>query len=261
MRNSWLSTYLLTVQCQHRREVLAVGHACGIGHACFPQVGPESGCGDDRPIHRGHLPVVRGQSGRHQNPPWDAQEKGHNLRSHVSHFQKQIFPACGSQTASEPRASFLQSPPESRLPGTWPDHICASRSQCIVVLCGVRWVRACTLAVTPRRLQADPRAGRKFLIERIWKVFDLVGKWWMWDRCLGDIIILHMVHVAYSALPSLCDNTLLAGWRSTSTNSVRTCWGAQMICRLVVPLVVLHWHHLHFSPEKHMMLFRLFYHI
>lgn len=120
MWNSWLSTWErgpeLTVQSQHRREVLAVGHACGIGHAGFPQVGPEGGCGDDRPVHGGHLPVVRGQSGRHQDPPRDAQQKGHNLRRHVSHCIKKCIsclrlPDCVPTKSFSPSVATWVSPP------------------------------------------------------------------------------------------------------------------------------------------------------
>lgn len=76
----------LTIQSQHRRKVLAVGHTGGISHTRFPQVGPEGSRGDDRPVHGGYLPVVCRQGGRHQDPPRDSQDKGNDLCCHVAHF-------------------------------------------------------------------------------------------------------------------------------------------------------------------------------
>lgn len=75
----------LTIQCQHWRKVLAIGHTSGISHACFPQVGPKSCCGDDCPVHRGHLPVVCRQSWGNEDPTWDRQEKCNNLSCHFAH--------------------------------------------------------------------------------------------------------------------------------------------------------------------------------
>lgn len=135
----------LTIQSQHRREVLAVGHACGIGHACFPQVGPEGSCGDDRPVHGGHFPVVCGQSGRHQNPPRDAQEKGHNLRSHVSHFKN--------------NSSCLWLPDwvrtESFLPSVWPPVYLARPHLCLQVR-----VRSCTIICCALWSEVGAHTGR-----------------------------------------------------------------------------------------------------
>lgn len=95
----------LTIQSQHGRKVLAVGDPSGISHARLPQIGPKGSRGDDRPVHRGHLPVICRQSGRHQDPAWDRQQKGHDLCCHVAHFSRylggpdwdgeQIFPPGG----------------------------------------------------------------------------------------------------------------------------------------------------------------------
>lgn len=108
----------LTIQSQHWREVLAVGDTRGISHTCFPQVGPEGSCGDDRPIHRGHLPVVCWQGGRYQDPSWDSQEKGHNLCCHVAHFshwlrdldwdRTEIFPAGVMERRWEGRTTMVR---------------------------------------------------------------------------------------------------------------------------------------------------------
>lgn len=70
----------LTVQRQHGWEVLAVGDASGVGHAGLPEVGPEGGGGDDRPVDGGHLPVVGGQRGGDQHPARDGQQEGDDLR-------------------------------------------------------------------------------------------------------------------------------------------------------------------------------------
>lgn len=75
----------LTIQSQHWRKVLAIGHTSGISHTCFPQVGPKGCCGDDCPVHRGHLPVVCRQSWGNEDPTWDRQEKCNNLGCHFAH--------------------------------------------------------------------------------------------------------------------------------------------------------------------------------
>lgn len=75
----------LTVQGQHWRKVLAIGHTSGISHTCFPQVGPKGCCGDDCPVHRGHLPVVCRQSWGNEDPTWDRQEKCNYLGCHFAH--------------------------------------------------------------------------------------------------------------------------------------------------------------------------------
>lgn len=198
----------LTIQSQHGREVLAVGHTSWICHTCLPQVGPEGSCGDDCPVYRGHLPVVRGQGGWHQDPPGDGQEEGDNLCCRVAHFllwlgglrmgqeerslPRECHKAGGRVGPGQVRHQNPASPSTVRPSiGTWEPplvtayHSLTHNHLLCIVLAVVVVVGVHTAAITPHFVQEDLQGEEAFN----WK--DLKSLWQRrstrWGAQIGEI--------------------------------------------------------------------------
>lgn len=82
----------LTIQREHRGKVFTVGYSSWVSDAGLPKVGPVRGRGDHCSIKWGDLPVVCRQGGRHEHPPWSAENKSQDLLNHAAHTAQRSPP-------------------------------------------------------------------------------------------------------------------------------------------------------------------------
>lgn len=83
---------LLTVQCEHRWDSLAVRYTSGVRYAVFPQVGEIVRSGQDYTVHLRPCPNICGHCRADQDPPRNADHKAADL--HVHHHSPVIHVCC-----------------------------------------------------------------------------------------------------------------------------------------------------------------------